>query len=94
MGGLNVIPKLSSLIIGASIVKVVALSLEDYDIGKEGSSDTLKDAYAPNSKIIIELSNGIYLEAWNSEWGGISVLDPNNFGDKAIIDTCEKVQNG
>ena len=68
------IPKIAETLVGRKIVKVVCTSVADYG-DYEGDGDTLQDVYSPAGDIFLKLDNGMVLCAWNSEWGGIKVLN-------------------
>ena len=83
------IPRLSKRIVGAKIVKVVSTETSDYGDRKgDGNSDT--DIYTPTGEVFLKLDNGLILKCWNSEWGGLQILDPEDNSDKPLIAFVEK----
>ena len=83
------IPRIAERITGATIVKVVARGAASFG-GEEGDGDTPSDIYTPNGGVFLKLDNGLIIRAWNSEWGGLTVLDRqdcNDCRDIEFVDT-------
>ena len=83
------IPRISRELIGARIVKVVSSEPDDYG-DQKGDGNSQTDIYVPTGEVFLKLDNGLIVKAWNSEWGGLQILDKNDFHDTSDIEFVEK----
>lgn len=89
------IPKIAKSLIGKKIVGVVVRGgLSDYG-DRKGDGNSWTDAYAPGGYVYLVFKNGQILSCWNSEWGGVKLLESDNVHDAEEIKFVEKeLKNG
>lgn len=82
------IPAIAQSIIGAKIIKVVSTPTGLY-LGTHGDAqddeNTPTDTYVPGGEVFLQLDNGLVLRCWNSEWGGVAILDKLNPCDQHAL---------
>jgi hypothetical protein len=83
------IPKIAEMLVGRRIIKVVSGPYQEYGNHK-GDGNTPIDLYVPGGEAYLKLDNGEILRCWNSEWGGIFILNPSKPNDKSEIEFVEK----
>ena len=91
------IPAIAQSIIGAKIVKVASTPTSNYLTHDDTPEDMLPliagntptDTYTPGGEVFLQLDNGLVLRCWNSEWGGVAVLDKLNPCDQVALKFVE-----
>ena len=66
------IPRISKILKGKRILEV-----KTYTNGGMEANDK-KDCEVDTGKVYIECEDGTIIKCWNSEWGGIEVIDKND----------------
>lgn len=84
------IPKIAKSLIGHKIVGAISGESQDNYGGRKGDGNTTTVLYVPSREAYLKLDNGLILKCWNSEWGGIHILDPNKPLDVYEIDQVNR----